>query len=196
MKQIIGSILLATLLFHSPALAAPGPQKPLATIMITQDFSGYFPEDRTKITKELYEKISLALSKHYEVIPGTEYIDNLTKNGVNDQCAAERSDIIKAVDSEQVSTIVFVAIPPVNTTPGLPMFPVGLLSPGYCTITVNIKIIDRAANSYTYTNKFLENGSTPFRTVAKLSPKIQKDLSDVLTKQLPAVSSAANAPAQ
>lgn len=132
--------------------AAPNTLKPNVAVM-------YLNNAKTKFDGDIDQNVLANLAKcisseKYEYIDGKPYIEKLNKMGIVDISTAERSDIVDALEGENIDYVVFLEVQPFVRKEKMHFFTYGI----EMTTQIPFKVLDVVNNKYLYNGKFVEKG--------------------------------------
>lgn len=189
MKKIIALIFGVLLLLTQVAFADPvmPAAKPTVAVM-------YINNGKTKYDDAVDQSILANLAKcispdKYTYVDGKPYIEKLNKMGIVDISTAERSDIVDALEGENIDYVVYAEVQPFVRKEKRSFFSYGLK----ITTQIPFKIIDVVNNKYLYNGKFVESAddSTMFGGLGnkgialKAVDHANQQMASVLTARLP-----------
>ena len=189
MKKIVTLICGLFLLLTQVAFAEPSVPsgKPNVAVM-------YVNNGKTKYDDAVDQSVLANLAKcitadKYNYIDGKPYIEKLNKIGIQDISTAERSDIVDAMEGENIDYVVYVEIQPFVRKEKVSFFSYGVK----ITTQIPFKVIDVVNNKYLYNGKFVESAddSTMFGGLGnkgialKALDHANQQMASVLTARLP-----------
>ncbi len=152
MKKLVFLMVTVFITLFAVTAFAASADKPNVVVM-------YLNNAKTKFDGDIDQSVLAALAKNispekYNYIDGGQYIEKLNKMGIVDISTAERSDIVDALDGENIDYAVFVEVQPMVRKEKVHFFNYGI----EMTTQVPFKIIDVVNNKYLYNGKFVEKG--------------------------------------
>lgn len=141
-------LLLTQVAFGDPAMPS---SKPTVAVM-------YINNGKTKYDDVVDQSVLANLAKcitpeKYNYVDGKPYIEKLNKMGIADISTAERSDIVDALEGENIDYAVYVEVQPFVRKEKVHFFNYGL----QVTTQIPFKVIDVVNNKYLYNGKFVES---------------------------------------
>jgi len=189
MKKLIAFMFGVLLLLTQVAFADPVTPSVKPTVAVM-----YINNGKTKYDDVVDQSILANLAKcispdKYVYVDGKPYIEKLNKMGIVDISTAERSDIVDALDGENVDYVVYAEVQPFVRKEKRSFFSYGLK----ITTQIPFKIIDVVNNKYLYNGKFVESAddSTMFGGLGnkgialKAVEQANQQMASVLTARLP-----------
>ncbi|MBP2650527.1 MAG: hypothetical protein H6Q74_1352 [Firmicutes bacterium] len=147
------SIALANIFDPEPDQPAkPEDPRPIVALLFVNNAKTTYDND---LTDKIMTNFDNLLKSKYIVVPGTKYVELLSKQGIVDITTAERTDIVDAFRGENVDYVLYCELQPFVRKEKITFFTQGI----NMTAIIPIKIISLKSGKYLYNGKFTEFAS-------------------------------------